>query len=100
MGKYKLTHKAKNDLSQIWEYTLDNWSESQADYYYDLLIRNCQSIALSPESGKNYYGVKPDLFGLPVGRHIIFYRESFNGEVEIIRILHEEMDISNRIEEK
>ena len=37
MAKYELTHKAVEDLAKIWEYTIDNWSEKQADKYYNSL---------------------------------------------------------------
>ena len=33
MAKYKLTNKAVEDLSDIWNYTFDHWSERQADFY-------------------------------------------------------------------
>ena len=31
MAKYELTNKAIEDLTEIWEYTVDKWSEQQAD---------------------------------------------------------------------
>lgn len=33
MASYVLTNKAVEDLSSIWEYTFDTWSERQADKY-------------------------------------------------------------------
>ena len=54
MPKYKLTNKAVVDLSKIWEYTFEVWSEKQADKYYDGLISNCEEIAENPDLGKNY----------------------------------------------
>ena len=39
MSKYILSNKAVNDLSKIWEYTYEVWSENQADkYYFELLV--------------------------------------------------------------
>jgi toxin ParE1/3/4 len=99
MAEYKLTNKAVADLNGIWEYTLENWSESQADRYYDMLLDICQDIANNPELGKNYGGITPDLFGLKANRHVIFYRKSIMDSIEIIRILHEKMDLKNRITE-
>ena len=29
------------DLTEIWNYTVDTWSESQADKYYDELLNFC-----------------------------------------------------------
>ncbi len=31
MAKYQLTNKAVEDLTNIWEYTVDTWLERQAD---------------------------------------------------------------------
>ena len=53
MSKYELTSKAVEDLTGIWEYTIEKWSEQQADRYYNLLLDSCQDIADNPELGKN-----------------------------------------------
>jgi toxin ParE1/3/4 len=34
MAKCELTNKAVADLNGIWEYTIENWSEGQADKHY------------------------------------------------------------------
>ncbi|ADF51781.1 MAG: type II toxin-antitoxin system RelE/ParE family toxin [Zunongwangia sp.] len=99
MVKYELTNKAVADLNEIWEYTLENWSENQADRYYDMLLGICQDIADNPELGKNYDGIKSDLFGLKANQHVIFYRKSEVNPIEITRILHERMDLKKRITE-
>ena len=99
MAKYKLTNKAVADLSKIWEYTFEVWSENQADKYYDELIDCCQKIAENPESGKNYKGISIQLLGLKANKHIIFYRTLNKNYVEITRILHERMDLRKRISE-
>lgn len=97
MAKYQLTNKTVVNLNGIWEYTMDNWSEKQADRYYNMLLANCQDIANDPELGKNYDGVSTDLFGLKANRRVIFYRKSINKPIEITRILHERMDLKSKI---
>ena len=99
MAKYELTNKAVEDLAGIWEYTVEKWSEEQADKYYNLLLANCQNIADDPALGKNYEGIKSDLFGLKINQHIIFYRKRSNRPIEITRILHGRMDIKSRLSE-
>jgi toxin ParE1/3/4 len=96
MSEYRLTHKAVEDLANIWNYTLDKWSEKQADKYYNTLIENCQHIADNPKIGKKYDGVNDELLGLKVNRHIIFYRKLNDQPIEITRILHEQMDLKTR----
>ncbi|MFK7952852.1 MAG: type II toxin-antitoxin system RelE/ParE family toxin [Ekhidna sp.] len=97
MAEYKLTNKAVEDLSKIWNYTFEVWSESQADKYFDSLIANCQEIADNPDLGKNYEGISNQLLGLKTNRHIILYRILEKDYVEITRILHERMDLKKRI---
>ncbi|HRP89384.1 MAG TPA: type II toxin-antitoxin system RelE/ParE family toxin [Edaphocola sp.] len=99
MAKYVLTNEAVEDLTKIWDYTFDKWSEKQADKYYEILLENCQRIADDPNIGKNYKEVTDGLLGLKVNRHIIFYRKLNNRPIEIIRILHERMDLKNRLNE-
>ncbi len=97
MAKYELTNKAVEDLTGIWEYTIEKWSEQQADKYFNLLLDSCQEIANTPEIGKNYDGITKDLYGLKTNRHIVFYRKQINQPVEITRILHERMDLKNKL---
>lgn len=99
MAEYKLTNKAVEDLSKIWDYIFEVWSEKQADKYYDGLISNCQEIAENPDLGKSYEGISKQLLGIKANRHIIFYRTLNENYVEITRILHERMDLKKRIAE-
>jgi toxin ParE1/3/4 len=100
MGRYRFTKKAVDDLTQIWHYTYDKWSENQADNYYHMLIENCREIASNPDLGKSYSGITKGLSGFRSGRHIIFYHLVGEDLIEIIRILHEQMDLKSRIKEK
>lgn len=100
MAKYKLTNKAVDDLTQIWNYTFDRWSENQADKYYQMLLDNFNEVANNPDLGKKYSEVTENLLGFRAGRHIIFYRKIKADEIEIIRILQEQMDLKNRLQEK
>ena len=99
MAEYKLTNKAVEDLTKIWDYTFEVWSEKQADKYYDGLISNCEEISENPELGKNYEGISKQLLGMKSNRHVIFYRPLDKNYVEITRILHERMDLKKRITE-
>jgi len=74
MAKYHLTHKAVEDLAHIWEYSFENWPERQADSYYKTLTSGCEKIARNPNLGRTYDSIDPNLLGIKVQRHIIFYR--------------------------
>lgn len=100
MVKYVLTNKAIEDLSNIWNYTYDNWSEKQADKYYELLILACEAISTNPQKGKNYTAIDNNIFGYNASYHIIFYRIVEHNKIEIVRILHGSMDLKNRMQDE
>jgi toxin ParE1/3/4 len=99
MAKYFLTNKAVEDLSKIWQYTYEVWSENQADKYYELLTSSFQEIVQNPGLGKNYDEIDKSIFGLHIGKHIVFYRIAKARDIEILRILHQRMDLKNKIDE-
>ena len=99
MARYILTNKAVADLSNIWNYTYSKWSEDQADNYYHMLLDTCRQIADNPDLGKDYSIVFDKLSGFRAGRHIIFYHSIDRDEIEVVRILHEQMDLGNRLQE-
>ncbi len=98
MLNFELTNDAVKDLESIWNYTFENWSENQADKYYNLLINMCQNISENPNLGKNYPEIRSDLKGLRVQSHIIFYRIKEEKPIEITRILYGRMDLKQHIE--
>lgn len=63
MANYFLTNKAVEDLSEIWEYTFETWSEAQADKYYGLLIDSCGEISQNPQIGKVYDQIDSAILG-------------------------------------
>ncbi|MBX9049615.1 type II toxin-antitoxin system RelE/ParE family toxin [Bacteroides thetaiotaomicron] len=100
MAKIQFSNKAVDDLSDIWNYTLEEWSEQQADQYYQMLIASCNKIAENPALfGREYDEIADGLLGFKANKHIIFYKITGNGDIFIVRILHERMDLKIRMNE-
>lgn len=97
MAKYFLSNKAIEDVSKIWEFTYEVWSENQADKYYFELLNDCQELANDQTLGKVYNEIGKDILGYKSEQHIIFYRIQNATQIEIARILHSRMDLKNRI---
>ena len=97
MSKLRFTNKAVGDLTSIWNYTVRTWSVQQAERYYNMLMNACGSLTEpSPDICRHYDDIMTGLLGLKTGRHIIFHTISESGDVTIIRILHERMDVRQR----
>ena len=99
MAKYFLTNKAVEDLAAIWEYTYDTWSERQADKYHEMLTSSFQEILEHPDLGKKYPEIDTSVMGLRVGKHIVFYRMVQSSDIEVLRILHQRMDLKSRLQD-
>jgi toxin ParE1/3/4 len=96
--KYKISKLASEDLENIWLYTFENWSLEQADRYFNLIINEIEFLTQNPDSGNDYSFIRKGYFRSKIKSHFIFYRiDKQNDFLEIIRILHQRMDIENRL---
>lgn len=96
MAKFHLSKKALDDLSEIWNYTFETWSEKQADKYYKEIIQTFEILSQNPFIGKSYRVIFDGFLGFPCGKHIVFYQVVNSKEILIIRVLHESMDLKNQ----
>jgi len=97
MARYKLTNEAVKDLEEIWIYTYRNWSVEQADRYYNLIIDEIEFLSSNPLSGRSMDYIKEGYRVSNVKSHLIFYKIITNEAIEIIRVLHQRMDVKNRM---
>ena len=92
---YIVSRKAVSDLEEIWIYTAEKWSIEQADRYYKLIFEEIDYICKNPDAGKSMKHVRKSYRASKVKSHLIFYKLT-KEKIEIVRILHEAMDIENR----
>lgn len=93
---YKISIEASYDLEKIWLYTFENWSVEQADRYLNLIFDEIEYMCLKPNSGKDFSHVREGYLRSKVKSHLIFYKiNTKKNELQIIRILHQMMDIEN-----
>ena len=97
INKYRISKQAINDLNDIWVYTFNEWSKEQADRYYDLIIGEIEFIADNYLIGKSAEQTRKNYRVTKIKSHLIFYRKTENEIVEVIRILHQRMDIKERL---
>lgn len=93
MKPFALTQKAKADLRGIAIYTEQRWGKGQRNMYLKQLDDAFWLLAKSPEAGKSCDDIRAGYRKFPQGSHVIFYRNGTDCPVEIVRILHESMDV-------
>lgn len=95
---YVISKKAVLDLEKIWLYTSDKWSIEQADRYYNLVFDEIAFICRNPHAGKQMDEIRKSYRAAKVKSHLIFYKVE-NDTIQVIRILHESMNIKNRLDD-
>lgn len=95
MSRIQISLQARRDLDSIWLYSLKRWSKAQADEYYLALREQLKTALVDPDSGVAV-AIRPGLRKLLSGSHYIYYRPVANG-IEIIRVLHQSMDVHQHI---
>lgn len=96
--KFRLSRKAEEDLEGIWLYTLETWSKEQADRYLSLIFDEIEFLSINPKTGQDFGHIRKNYRYSKVKSHLIFYKHKKSDDIiEVIRILHERMDLENRI---
>jgi len=97
MTTYKLYPKAESDLEIIWQYTVHQWGLNRAHSYIDDLESTFQLLAASPHLSREHTEFNPPVRIHPHAHHLIIYLQKDYG-IDVVRILHENMDIPARID--
>ena len=87
---------ADADLLEIWLYTAEEWNLSQADKYLDQLANTLKNLVDHPEMGKERDELRKGYRSLLVNHHIVFYRV-IDDEIQIMRVLHESVDLASHL---
>lgn len=97
---YRVSNQASADLENIWLYTFENWSLEQADRYLQLILGEISYLSTDPYSGKDRNDIRESYRSSKVKSHIIFYIiNNQEAQIEIVRVLHERMDMLNRLKD-
>lgn len=97
MPGYVISKKAVADINNIWIYTAENWSIEQADRYYNLIFDEIEYVAEHFNAARDFGRIRSGYRYSKVKSHLVFFRKAKTGEIEVVRVLHERMDIKNRL---
>ena len=103
----RLTSAAISDLEEIGRWTEDRFGEPQRDAYAELIAAALKTL----RSGPNVPGTRPLLHHVEglmrqhiarhgrKGRHILIFRviNTERREIEVVRILHDSMDLARHL---
>ena len=98
MSTFSLTQRAKADLKSIAKFTEKRWGRDQRCIYIKQFDDTFHVLSDAPEIGNNCDYIKENYQKFPLCNHIIFYRVTSQKNIQIIRILHKNMDVISRLD--
>lgn len=99
MPAFLLSEKALEDLKSIGRYTQKTWGREQRNKYLSKLDESFHILSKQPQLGTARDDIRKGYRVYHVGRHLIFYRQKPT-EIQIIRILHDRMNVETHLKRR
>ncbi|MGV3279195.1 type II toxin-antitoxin system RelE/ParE family toxin [Rickettsiales bacterium LUAb2] len=85
------SHKAKDDLKQIWRYTYRNYGDIQANKYHNELDVQFNLLLTNPYIGVSCDYIQEGYRKYHTNKHFIIYK-ILKDTIYIVRVLSDKMD--------
>jgi toxin ParE1/3/4 len=97
---YRLAPAARADLRSTWRYTAETWTEARADRYIEAIEQTCADLANGRVPGRPADQYRPGYRSARPGSHLISSLTSQTSRIDVIRILHQRMDLPAHLSEQ
>lgn len=97
MTGFVLSPAARRDLDGIWSYTVKRWGVDQAERYIRMIQTACNELAQGHRMTRSAEDIRPGYHRADVGSHVLFFRLLDTGVIDIVRILHQRMDMPRHL---
>ncbi|SFR55612.1 type II toxin-antitoxin system RelE/ParE family toxin [Thiomicrospira sp. ALE5] len=94
--RIELKPKAHDDLSDIWNYTCQQWGTAQAETYIRNIWQTIESLKSNYNASQHIDFVRTGYRKIQAGSHVIFFKPTTTS-ITIIRTLHQQMDIERHL---
>jgi len=98
MASFVLTVKAKSDLLRIGRYSASRCGHDQRNRYLAQLDLGFHELTANRMRGRDCGSIRAGYRKHRAGQHIIFYRSLTDESIEIVRVLHQRMDIDAHLD--
>ena len=89
---YELSQEADNDLSEMYDFTIEKFGTDQAIKYLSELEELFYVICTNPHTGRTRNEIRKGLRSSSYVSHVVFYRV-IEKRIRIVRVLHATRDI-------
>lgn len=98
MNRYVLSPAARADLEEIWDYTCQRWDDDQAEEYVREIQRAIERVVDNPMIGRACDELRPGCRKHAVGSHTLYYRIVGGDVINVVRVLHQRMDVDRHFD--
>ena len=107
MGRLLLTARAEREIRATLRFTASRWGAMQAESYRALISDAFAELLADPRSPRSraQEEIRPGVRTLPIARagrparHLVVYRISEAGDIEVLRLLHDSMELRRHLGE-
>ena len=96
MRGFILSPAAQADIDGIWDYTAQRWGEEQAVRYLQGLRDACRELADGTRPSRPV-DIRLGYHRCQSGSHVLYFKTADDGQIVIIRILHQRMDVNRHL---
>ena len=93
---FEISNRAKQDLEEIFVFTIEKWSLKQAKLHYSYIFEEINVICNTPKIGMSITEIKEYHRIWKIKSHLIIYKVK-NEVIYIDRILHRRMDVIREV---
>ena len=97
MRRIILSPKAKVDLSQVWDYTYAEWGTEQAEKYIREIWAAIEEQSSDLTKSVDISDVRKGYRKVRSGSHVIFFKATKGGKLDVVRILHQKIDFDRHL---
>ena len=92
MADLTIAPAAREDLMDIGRYTQDRWGPEQRTDYLRGIADLFDRLASGETRGRHRPDLRKGLWSQPHGSHVVFFRRDPEGNVQVLRVLHQAQD--------
>ncbi len=103
MPSIRVTPQADEDILVVLKHTLQEWGPIKYWEYRHLIGETCSDILADPSCGRVKVPARSGVQGRHIRkpgrrlRHIVSYKARNNGDIEVVRFLHDAMDLERHL---
>ncbi|MDF1721104.1 MAG: type II toxin-antitoxin system RelE/ParE family toxin [Minwuia sp.] len=89
--------EARRDVKEIGRFTQQQWGKDQRNTYLRKIASVVEGLAADTSGARKSDDIRPGLLSVQTGSHVIFFHRRDDGDVVVLRILHQRMDFRRHL---